>query len=149
VITSPRWTHVALPSGDLEASIAWYERYTPLRVVQQRRDPLGSSAWLGHPEPVEHPFILVLVCFDVDAGTQQPHLLPFAHLGMELPSQAEVDDVAARARAENCLVWEPAQHPPPVGYVCAASDPDGNVIEFSFGQDVYAVVRALWGEAHA
>jgi hypothetical protein len=27
-----------------------------------------------------------------------------------------------------------------VGYICAIADPDGNLVEFSFGQDVAAVV---------
>jgi hypothetical protein len=27
-----------------------------------------------------------------------------------------------------------------VGYICALADPDGNLVEFSFGQDVAAVV---------
>ena len=25
-----RWTHIALPSTDIDKSIAWYEKFTPL-----------------------------------------------------------------------------------------------------------------------
>jgi hypothetical protein len=35
----------------------------------------------------------------------------------------------------------PAEH---IGYICAARDPDGNVIEFSYGQKVFTAVRQLW-----
>jgi lactoylglutathione lyase len=136
---------VALPTGDLDASIAWYESFTPLRVLDRRSDEVGSSAWLGHPEPAEHPFILVLVCVDAQAGTRQPQLAPFAHLGIEVPTTQDVDEVAARAREAGCLTWEPARYPAPVGYVCAAADPDGNVVEFSAEQDVYATARRVWG----
>ena len=42
-------------------------------------------------------------------------------------------------------MWEPQQLPPPIGYVCALNDPDGNVVEFSFDQGVYEKVREVWG----
>ena len=29
-LTAPRWTHVALPSLDIERSVAWYKEFTPL-----------------------------------------------------------------------------------------------------------------------
>ena len=48
-------------------------------------------------------------------------------------------------RADGCLEWEPAQWPPPVGYVCALADPDGNVVEFSYDQGVYAKAQEVWG----
>jgi len=61
-------------------------------------------------------------------------LTPFAHLGFDVDDPAEVDAIAERGRAAGCLHWEPADHPPPVGYLCALADPDGNVVEFSHGQ---------------
>ena len=42
--------------------------------------------------------------------------------------------MAERGRAEDCLAWEPKAFPYPVGYRCALKDPDGYVIEFSYGQ---------------
>lgn len=145
MIPQPRWTHIALPSADIDASIDWYERYTPLRVLSRMSDDNGRSVWLGHPEPSHHPFILVLVEFAAKAGTKEPQLAPFAHIGIEVPSKGDVDTVAERARAEGCLAWEPQQLPPPVGYVVAANDPDGNVVEFSYDQGVYAKAAEVWG----
>ena len=37
--------------------------------------------------------------------------------------------------------------PAPIGYICAISDPDGNVIEISHNQGVYAKVQEVWGRA--
>ena len=111
MLSAPRWTHVALPVADLDASLAWYERYTPLQTIDRRADDLGQSAWLSHPEPTDRPFVLVLVAFDDAKGVPQPQLAPFAHLGMELPSKADVDAMAERARADQCLTWEPVQLP--------------------------------------
>jgi catechol 2,3-dioxygenase-like lactoylglutathione lyase family enzyme len=143
----PRWTHIALPSADLDASIAWYETFTPLVLLDRREDADGQSAWLCHDGQVENPFILVLVMFFKDRGTRQPHLAPFAHIGIEVPERADVIEIADRARTAGCLVWEPQQMPDPIGFICAITDPDGNVIEISHGQGVYAKVQEVWGSS--
>ncbi|HEX8804462.1 MAG TPA: VOC family protein [Acidimicrobiales bacterium] len=147
MLTTPRWTHVALPAADLDASVDWYARYTPLVVLDRRQDADGQTAWLSHEGPAEHPFVLVLVMFTADRGRRQPQLGPFAHLGIEVPARTEVDRLAALARAEGCLHWEPVDLPPPVGYACALTDPDGNVVEISHDQGVYAKAAEVWGGA--
>jgi catechol 2,3-dioxygenase-like lactoylglutathione lyase family enzyme len=144
---SPRWTHIALPSSDLDASIAWYERFTPLSLLDRREDADGQSAWLAHEGQVDNPFVLVLVMFWKDKGNKQAMLAPFAHIGVEVPNRADVDRIAERGRAEGCLSWEPRDMPPPIGYICALSDPDGNVIEISHDQGVYDKVQEVWGTA--
>ncbi|GII81471.1 hypothetical protein Sru01_64530 [Sphaerisporangium rufum] len=143
-LTRARWTHVALPSCDLDRAIDFYTTMTPLEVVARHRDGDGRNAWLADRGPAEEPFVLVLVEFAKDRGVPRPQLTPFAHLGMEVPERAEVDEIAGRARRMGCLHWEPRLLPPPVGYVCALTDPDGNVIEISHGQQVYEEVRARW-----
>ena len=57
-----------------------------------------------------------------------------SHLGFAVAAREDVEAIAARAREEGCLFWEPQDLPPPVGYLCAVEDPDGYVIEFSHGQ---------------
>jgi lactoylglutathione lyase len=34
--------------------------------------------------------------------------------------------------------------PDPIGYICTVTDPDGNVVEFSYGQGCTRTVRAKW-----
>jgi catechol 2,3-dioxygenase-like lactoylglutathione lyase family enzyme len=144
-LTTPRWTHIALPSCDIDRSVAWYEQFTPLVVVERFEDPMGKSAWMGHAGQVEHPFVLVLVMFYKDQGKQQPQLAPFAHIGIEVPTEQELDGIAARAEQAGCLAMKPQRIPPPVGYVCMISDPDGNRIEISHNQQVYQKVQERWG----
>ena len=143
---SIRWTHIALPATDIDKTIAWYEKYTPMRLLDRREDADGYGAWLGQPDMVDKPFVLVLVSFfrDQDKGPQ-PIMAPFAHIGIELTSAAEVDATADLGRSDGCLMWPPTQMPAPIGYICALNDPDGNVIEFSFDQGVYAKVQEVWG----
>ena len=145
--SSVRWTHVALPSVDIDASIRWYEKYTPMRLLDRREDTDGYGAWLGHPDQGDKPFILVLVSFfrDQEKGEKMPILSPFAHIGIEMPSQEAVNEVAEMGRADGCLAWEPQWMPDPIGYICACTDPDGNVIEFSFDQGVYEKAQEVWG----
>ncbi|MEI8240121.1 MAG: VOC family protein [Actinomycetota bacterium] len=145
-LTTARFTHLAFPCLDVDESVAWYERHTPLRLLDRRADALGRSAWIGQPDMVDKPFILVLVSFDADRHKgPQPTMAPFAHLGIEVPHHGDIDRIADRGRAEGCLEWEPQQLPPPIGYVCALRDPDGNLVEFSFDQGVLAKVHEVWG----
>ena len=65
-----------------------------------------------------------------------PVLAPLAHLGISLDSTEQVDQIAERGDSEGCLAWEPRQESDPVGYICALSDPDGNLVEFSYGQEI-------------
>ena len=147
--TSARWTHIALRVADIDQSIAFYERYTPLELLSRREDDDGYGAWLGHRDQSEHPFILVLAQFLPDRDPFAPApiatLAPFSHLGIELPERADVDDVAARADVEGRLAMPAKQMPDPIGYVCFVSDPDGNIVEFSYDQGVYETAREIWG----
>ena len=145
----PRWTHVALRVGDVDRSIAWYGELTPLRLLDRHSDEFGHGAWLGQPDTVEKPFVLVLAQFlpDADPYRDSPlaTLSPFAHLGIELPTREEVDDIARRGAAAGCLAMEATELPPPVGYICMLRDPDGNLVEFSYDQGVYAKAQEVWG----
>jgi len=139
---SARWTHVALPVRDLDASIRWWTRWTPLVAIHGRSDADGRTSWLGHDDQPDHPFVLVLIekaaGFDAVATT----LTPLAHIGIELPERADVDRIASQARPLGFLKWEAEDHGPPVGYICALSDPDGNIVEFSHDQGVYSAAKS-------
>jgi catechol 2,3-dioxygenase-like lactoylglutathione lyase family enzyme len=130
----------------MDRTIEWYEKFTPLELLDRREDADGEGAWLGHPDQGDKPFILVLVSFfgDQDKGPQ-PIMTPFAHIGIEMPSKEMVDDIAARGEQAGCLTWPAKQMPDPIGYVCALTDPDGNVIEFSYDQGVYEKAQEVWG----
>ena len=154
-LAAPRWTHVAIPVSDIEKSIEFYTSLTPLVVVARNEDESGKGAWLSNDKQADSPFVLVMAefvpdvgkNFGIEEGQLVPTLAPFAHIGIELPNKEDVDAVAERAREMGVLQWEPRQMPAHIGYICSAKDPDGNIIEFSWNQQVYAKIKELWGSA--
>ncbi len=145
----PRWTHMALRVSDIDATIDWYTEYTPLELLDRRQDDMGFGAWLGMPDTADRPFILVAAQFlpetDPFADAPKEVLAPFAHFGMEMPDKDQVDAIAAKAETAGCLAMPPTMMPPPIGYICMLRDPDGNMVEYSWDQGVYATAKQRWG----
>jgi lactoylglutathione lyase len=145
----PRLTHIALKVRDLERSIEWYERYTPLEVLRRFSDDYGVGVWLADRADRACPFVLVLSQFvpEVDPFGYAPATVlgPYAHFGFELTERAEVDEIAGLAAEEGILTYPATEMPDPIGYICFVEDPDGNTIEFSHGQGTYRILEEEWG----
>jgi catechol 2,3-dioxygenase-like lactoylglutathione lyase family enzyme len=128
----PRMTHLALHVRDLDACIDFYCRYCNMQMVHERPDKSGDGriVWLAEPDR-GRDFVFVLLPGGPGRNQQDND---YSHLGFALESRAAVDAVTERARAEGCLVWAPRDEAYPVGYYCGLRDPDGNFVEFSYGQ---------------
>ena len=127
----PVLTHLALGVRDLERTIAFYRKHVRLHVVHDRNDGGTRVVWLAERES-DPDFVLVL--FEVPGEPAGPGTLQ--HLGFALASREEVDAAAEAARADGVLALEPRDAGPVVGYFCIAEDPDGNGVEFSYGQSI-------------
>lgn len=128
----PAMTHVALHVADIDASIRFYAQYCDLEIVHERGSREGGDrvVWLSE-RGREHELIFVLM----SGGQDRPQAAgDYSHLGFAVGQRSEVDRIAARARAEGRLAWEPTEEPYPVGYYCGVRDPTGQIVEFSFGQ---------------
>ena len=128
----PIMTHLALHVRDLEACIAFYRDFCAMTIVHQRSDQDGGNriVWLAEPGR-EREFIFVLL--PGGPGRDQADG-DYSHFGFALESREAVDRIAERGRTAGCLAWEPREDRYPVGYYCGLRDPDGNFVEFSFGQ---------------
>ena len=125
------FTHCALHVQDLASSVRFYERYCGLKIVRRHGgDSDEAVAWLAE-EGREKLFVLVLVSGGEGQDRKDGDM---THYGFAVGTREDVDAIAAEARDAGCLYWEPQELPPPVGYLCALEDPDGYVVEFSFGQ---------------
>lgn len=136
-----RWTHLALHVHRLEASIAFYARYTNLRIVDRHSDASSTGmevAWLSdRSHDDELSFVMVLqegTPHNVPGAKPQQPLGPISHLGFDLASREEVDAVAGEAKKDGLLKFGPTFLNPYAGYLCIISDPDGHMVEFSHGQ---------------
>ena len=127
---TPNLTHIALHVRDLAACVDFYRDFCNLNVVHERPGDGASIVWLAEPGR-EREFIFVLI--PGGPGRDQVDT-DYSHLGFALDSRAAVDAIAERAEAAGCLVWAPRDEPYPVGYYCGLRDPDGNFVEFSYGQ---------------
>jgi catechol 2,3-dioxygenase-like lactoylglutathione lyase family enzyme len=124
-------THVALLVTKPDKSIAFYEKYAAMQVVHRRIDAETSRTvvWLSDRT---RPFVIVLIETDnVDVPLQ-----PFAHLGVGCSSREEVDRLSREAVSDRCLHSGPMDSGYPVGYWAFLSDPDGNTLEISYGQEI-------------
>jgi hypothetical protein len=101
-----------------------------MRIVHDRISGGKRIVWLAE-RGREEEFILVLI--PGGPGRYQSSE-DFSHLGFALESRTAVDAIAAQAKAAGILEWEPRKEPYPVGYYCGIKDPDGNFVEFSYGQ---------------
>lgn len=126
----PSLTHIALHVQNLEACIAFYQSYAELKISHDRVSHGKRIVWLAE-EGREKEFIMVLL--PGGPGRNQVDD-DFSHLGFALESREAVDQLSQKARAEGLLIWEPQDDPYPVGYYCGVKDPDGNFVEFSYGQ---------------
>lgn len=122
-------THIALTVRNLERSLAFYAKFAQLKVVHQRE----KVRWLSD---CTRPFVIVLI----ETEKPDPALGPISHLGVACASRAEIDHLIEKARLENCLEREPTDSGPPVGYWAFLRDPDGNILELSFGQEINRTV---------
>jgi catechol 2,3-dioxygenase-like lactoylglutathione lyase family enzyme len=127
---SVAFTHLAMHVRDLDACVDFYKTYAQMRLTHDRIDDGKRVVWLAE-HGREKEFIVVLI--PGGPGRQQSPT-DYSHLGFALDSKDAVDMIADMARSDGILEWEPRQEPYPVGYYCGIRDPDGNFVEFSFGQ---------------
>ena len=124
----PRWTHITINCSNLERSVDFYTSVCGLTIVRDRRLEGRHNVWLGPPtKPDEDPlFVLVIVQEEVKSRLD--------HFGFQCNSREEVDRIAELARQQDTLVEPPVDIGGVVGYFTMVRDPDGHLVEFTFGQ---------------
>lgn len=126
----PSCTHVALYCRDIEASVRFYADHVGLHEVHRRTEHDMTVVWMGE-EGRGDDFVIVMLGM-APPGGHGPGAV--AHLGYAVDSREAVDAAAKKARAAGFDVEDPVYAGPVVGYYCMVKDPDGNWVEFSFGQ---------------
>jgi len=125
-------THIAIHSREIERSVEFYKTYASLVEVHRRVDDGTTVVWLGEPGR-EQEFVIVLLGIP-HADAVNPG--PMGHIGYAVDSREDVDRLAERGRDAGILAVEPQDAGAIVGYFCILEDPDGNWVEFSYGQSL-------------
>jgi catechol 2,3-dioxygenase-like lactoylglutathione lyase family enzyme len=89
--------------------------------------------WLASPD---YRGLFVIVLLPGRRLVKSPAASENEHLGFAVTSVQEVKRLAERGRQEGILFWDYEEGDYPVGTTCGVLDPDGNVVEFSFGQPI-------------
>ncbi len=135
----PKLTHIALHVEDLDACIEFYQNYCHMKIIRRRNQPPNQVIWLAEFGR-EQEFVLVLL----QGGRAQAVFEDnYGHLGFAVASKQQVDTIAAKAKQQGILVWPPRQEAYPVGYYCGLLDPNGNFVEFSYGQPLGPGAKSL------
>lgn len=126
----PAFTHCALHVRDLDLSVAFYRDYCGLEIVKEHGEGESRVVWLASPGEREN-FVLVLLGGGPARAQDKDDM---THYGFGVAAREDIDRIAARARKDGILHWEPRDYPPPTGYLCGVRDPSGYIVEFSYGQ---------------
>jgi len=129
--SEPGLNHVALQVSDIEASVAFYERWAGLQVLDRLEDPTSGNKAVRLGEKARD-FVVALV------QSPQPvrhQLAGMCHLGVGCVDRAEVDRLCAEAKKDGCLSHGPVDAGFPLGYWAFLADPDGHQLELSYGQN--------------
>jgi lactoylglutathione lyase len=124
-----RIEHLALWTTDLERMRAFYERYFGARAGARYENPAKqfSSYFLSfggeaRVEIMHRPAL---------PSAPEPPARGYAHLAIALASEAAVDAMAARLRADGYPVVDGPRRTGDGYYEAVALDPDGNRIEIT------------------
>jgi catechol 2,3-dioxygenase-like lactoylglutathione lyase family enzyme len=125
------FNHVALQTSDIDRSVAFYERWAGLKLVDRLEDP-NTGAKAARLGDAHSSFVVALV-----QGPQpvEHHLAGLGHLGVGCVDREEVDRVCAEAERDGCLRRGPIDSGYPLGYWAFLTDPDGHQLELSYGQN--------------
>jgi catechol 2,3-dioxygenase-like lactoylglutathione lyase family enzyme len=125
----PRITHICLSVANLEDCARFYQRYCQMEINQDRSVSGQGSMYLS--EAGKKAGLILQI---KSGGAQQtPADNDETHIGFSVESREIVDVLASMARAEGVMLYEPGEYLPNA-YFCGIRDPNGNCVEFGFGQ---------------
>ncbi len=127
----PEWHHLLLKTKDADNSIRFYSEFLGMAAVVDQKDNDNCRwVWLRFSENPTAPF-LVLKEENVQSKTEsKPSGLPL--MSFRMGDLKPVEEIGAKAKTEGCLVEGAHYGGHMRGYYCTLSDPDGNLLEFSY-----------------
>jgi len=121
-----KFTHITLLVNNLDDSINFYTDVCGLAVVKDLRKDKGISVWLGRESiEISQPnFVIVLI--------EQEVVSAYDHLGFQFESKEAFDNSAIKHK--KLIIEGPEYLGEFLGYYYLINDPNGHIVEFTFGQ---------------
>ena len=127
---STRWTHITFTASDIERSIDFYTSFCDLSVLRDRRREGGGTVWLGPDTPPGQNPTFIMVIGEGEVSSRMDHL------GFQCEAREQVEQIAERGKQLGILVHPPTDSGGSVGYWTMLRDPDGHLVEFTYGQPI-------------
>ncbi len=127
----PDWHHILFKVKDADLSIRFYSEYLGMGAVLDQKDGDGARwVWLRFSENPNAPYFVLLEDSHLKIGPAVTNSLQ--QFSFRLPDLKPVEEISSKAKKDKCLV-EAARYGGHLrGYFCVISDPDGNLLEFTY-----------------
>lgn len=122
-------SHIALVVSDIEKMIDFYQYFAEMSLIHRRIDEEVNVAWLKLGAPSELTIVMIENKNLNETGYQRMN-----HFGFDCTSKEAVDNISVKAKNYNCIKYNPFCGGEILGYLCVIEDPDGNQLEFAYGQ---------------
>jgi lactoylglutathione lyase len=122
-------SHIALIVRDVHKMIGFYQEFAGMEVIHHRNDDGVNVAWLRLPE--RESLIIVMI---EDINLEIKKYQRMNHFGFDAVSREAVDELAKKAERLGVLKQPALDGGKILGYLCMVEDPDGNNLEFAYGQ---------------
>ena len=122
-------THIALHVEELESCIEFYQGFCELEIVHRRE----SAAWLTN-EALKNKFVIVLI--KDGKKNKQKFKKDFSHIGIAVDSLEELLKKVEEGKKLGCYAFGPFKEDYPTGDIAGFLDPNGNLVELSYGQPI-------------
>jgi lactoylglutathione lyase len=127
----PEWHHVLFKVKDADQSIRFYSEYLGMGAVLDQKDADGKRwVWMRFSENPYAPLLVFLE--DTQLKTIPAASNSLQHFSFRVADMKPVEEISTKAKAGNCLKEAANYGGHMKGYFCVVSDPDGNLLEFSY-----------------
>ncbi|MFN8577449.1 MAG: VOC family protein [Candidatus Sericytochromatia bacterium] len=122
-------SHIALLVNNIDDMIEFYNLFAEMEVIHRRIDDGVNVAWVRLGDSKNLTIVMIETNNINTSKTQRVN-----HFGFDAISKESVDKISELAKQKKCLKY-PAQNGGKIlGYFCMVEDPNGNNLEFAYGQ---------------
>ena len=107
----------------------FYQTFCELEIVHRRE----SAAWLTNEE-LKNKFVIVII--KGGKKNKQKFKKDFSHIGIAVDSLDELFNKVKEGKKRGCYAFGPFEEDYPTGHIAGFLDPNGNLVELSYGQPI-------------